>query len=116
MMGGTNPALLKALGYGNCILAHDNPFNSEVLGDCGLLFRDADELAAKITMIEEKPQIAETYRRLAPQRIGSRYSWEQITDQYEELFYQLAAGEDPTRVHSSMLEAEDNEVTTSAPV
>jgi hypothetical protein len=25
-------------------------------------------------------------------------------DQYEELFYQLAAGEDPTQVHSSIRE------------
>lgn len=113
MMGGTNPALLKALGCGNCILAHDNPFNAEVLGDCGLLFRDADELAAKIAMIEEKPLIAETYRRLAPERIRNRYSWEQIIDQYEELFYQLAAGEDPTRVHSSMLSEYEREMETS---
>jgi len=103
MMGGTNPALLKALGCGNCILAHDNPFNGEVLGEHGILFRDAGELAAKITLIEEKPQIAESYRRHAPERIRSRYTWEQITNQYEELFYQLAAGEDPTRVHSSVI-------------
>lgn len=103
MMGGTNPALLKALGYGNCILAHENPFNEEVLQGHGVLFRDADDLAAKISMIEKDPGLAEHYRRLAPERIRTRYSWEQITDQYEELFYQLAAGEDPTRVHSSVL-------------
>jgi glycosyltransferase involved in cell wall biosynthesis len=103
MMGGTNPALLKALGYGNCILAHDNPFNAEVLADHGLLFRDAGELAAKIDKIEEQPEIAEQYRRRAPERIRSCYNWERITDQYEELFYQLAGGEDPTRVHSSVL-------------
>ncbi|HEU4413654.1 MAG TPA: glycosyltransferase [Candidatus Angelobacter sp.] len=105
MMGGTNPALLKALGYGNCILAHDNPFNAEVVGEYGLLFANADDLAAKIQLIESQPELAETYRRRAPDRIRSVYSWERITDQYEELFYQLAAGEDPTRVHSSVIEA-----------
>ncbi len=103
MMGGTNPALLKALGFGNCILAHENPFNAEVLGGHGLLFRDADDLAAKISLIESKPEVAEDLRRRAPDRIRTVYSWDRITDQYEELFYQLAAGEDPTKVHSSVI-------------
>jgi glycosyltransferase involved in cell wall biosynthesis len=106
MMGGTNPALLKALGFGNCILAHDNPFNAEVLGGHGLLFRDAADLAARIELIEERPALAQDLRRRAPERIRTFYNWERITDQYEELFYQLAAGEDPTRVHSSVREAE----------
>ncbi|HEX7288274.1 MAG TPA: glycosyltransferase [Candidatus Angelobacter sp.] len=104
MMGGTNPALLKALGFGNCILAHDNPFNAEVLGGHGLLFADAGELAEKIELIEQKPEVAEDLRRRAPDRIRTVYNWERITDQYEELLYQLANGEDPTRVHSSVKE------------
>ena len=102
MMGGTNPALLKALGYGNCILAHDNAFNAEVLGDYGLLFKDGAELAEKIDLIEQKPDLAQCYRMRAPERIRTVYNWEKIADQYTELFYQLAAGEDPTRVHSSV--------------
>jgi glycosyltransferase involved in cell wall biosynthesis len=109
MMGGTNPALLKALGYGNCILAHDNPFNAEVLAGHGLLFRNAAELAARIDTLETQPAIAEDYRRRAPDRIRTHYSWERITEQYEELFYQLAAGEDPTRVHSTVREAPESE-------
>ena len=109
MMGGTNPALLKALGFGNCILAHENPFNAEVLASHGLLFRDAGDLAAKIQLIEEQPQLAEEFRCRAPERIRTFYNWDRIVDQYEELFYQLAAGEDPTRVHSSVGEAECNQ-------
>jgi len=111
MMGGTNPALLKALGFGNCILAHENPFNAEVLGEYGLLFRDAEDLAAKIELIENKPELAESYRSRAPERIRTVYNWERITDQYEELFYQLAAGENPTQVHSSVLGHVDKEST-----
>ena len=111
MMGGTNPALLKALAYGNCILAHANVFNAEVLGDYGLLFRDADELAEQIHLIEQKPELAAEYRRRAPDRIRTVYNWERITSQYEELFYQLASGEDPTRVHSSVTEAAQHEMT-----
>ena len=112
MMGGTNPALLKALGFGNCVLAHDNAFNAEVLDGHGLLFRDADELAAKIQLIEAHPDVARDYRRKAPERIRNVYNWERIVDQYEELFYQLAAGEDPTRIHSSVREAEYQMSTT----
>src|SRR5229473_4106732 len=41
-LGGTNPALLKALGYGNCVLALGTVFNREVLQDYGVSFeRDA---------------------------------------------------------------------------
>jgi glycosyltransferase involved in cell wall biosynthesis len=111
MMGGTNPALLKALGFGNCILAHENPFNAEVLGEYGLLFRDAGDLADKIRTIESQPEIAERMRHRAADRIRAVYSWDRVTDQYEELFYQLAAGENPSQVHSSVLEYADKEST-----
>jgi len=108
-VGGTNPTLLHALGYGACILARDNPFNSEVLAGHGLLFQDAEDLAAKIHLIEDQPELAEEYRRGAPERIRTTYTWERITDQYEELFYQLAAGQDPTQVHSSVREERPTE-------
>jgi len=32
-VGGTNPALLKALGYGSCVLTINVPYNAEVVGD-----------------------------------------------------------------------------------
>jgi len=103
-LGGTNPALLKALGYGNCILAHDNPFNAEVLAGHGLLFKDAVDLARKIDLIERDPGLAASYRSRAPERIRGFYSWERITDQYEELFYQLAMGENPNCTQSNIRE------------
>ena len=62
-------------------------------------------------LIEQKPELAAEYRRRAPDRIRTVYNWERITSQYEELFYQLAAGEDPTRVHSSVTEAAQHEMT-----
>jgi glycosyltransferase involved in cell wall biosynthesis len=114
MMGGTNPALLKALGFGNCILAHSNPFNAEVLGEYGILFQDASDLAGKIEMIERNTELAERYRRRAPERIRTLYNWDRITDQYEELFYQLADGQDPTQVHSSVNEELVKQMTTVA--
>lgn len=94
-VGGTNPALLKALGYGNCILALQNAFNHDVIGDYGILFADAEDLSSKIQYLEENPAEADRLRRKAPQRILERYTWEHVTDQYEDYFYRLVAGEKP---------------------
>jgi glycosyltransferase involved in cell wall biosynthesis len=101
-VGGTNPSLLHALGYGCCILARANEFNAEALDGRGLLFHDAGELAREIDLIEGDRALADDYRRRAPERIRAAYNWERITDQYEEFFCQLAAGQDPTQVHSSV--------------
>lgn len=106
-VGGTNPSLLHALGYGCCILARANEFNSEVLGGHGLSFHDAAELARQIVFIETNPAVANDYRRRAPERIRTVYNWDRIVEQYEELFYQLAAGEDPTQIHSSVRDTHD---------
>jgi glycosyltransferase involved in cell wall biosynthesis len=102
-MGGTNPSLLKALGYGNCVVALRTAFNLEVMTDHGIFFdRDPDDLARKMQDLEDHPEIAADYRRRAANRIIEAYTWDTITDQYEELFQQLAAGEDATQVHSSV--------------
>jgi glycosyltransferase involved in cell wall biosynthesis len=95
--GGTNPALLKALGFGNCVLALDTPFNREVLDGTqgaearyGILYRkDVEELAAKIQQVEDHPELQAAYARRAPERIRERYTWEHITDQYEQLFRRM---------------------------
>jgi glycosyltransferase involved in cell wall biosynthesis len=94
-VGGTNPALLKALGYGNCVLALDTPFNREVIGEYGILFRDAADLSQKLQYIEDNPAEADKFRGIAPQRIVEKYSWDHITDQYEDYFFRLVRGEKP---------------------
>jgi glycosyltransferase involved in cell wall biosynthesis len=102
-LGGTNPALLKGLGCSNCVLALNTAFNREVLQDFGILFeRDPIDLARKLQHLEDHPERAAEYRLRAPHRILETYTWEKITDQYEELFAELASGADPTRVHSSL--------------
>src|SRR5258708_17609213 len=102
-LGGTNPSLLTALGCGNCVLALNTRFNEEVMQDYGILFeRDATDLARKLQHIEDHPEQAAEYRLWAPERIREAYTWEKITEQYEELFLELVTGEDPTQVHSSL--------------
>ncbi len=90
--GGINPSLLKALGYGNLILALNTPFNSEVLdsGKYGILYeKRVDHLAGCIKEIEAEPARAQEFRRRAPERIRERFTWDRITDQYLTLFRRL---------------------------
>jgi glycosyltransferase involved in cell wall biosynthesis len=104
-LGGTNPSLLTALASRNCVLALDTPFNREVLQDYGMFFSyDPADLAQKIQYVEDHPEIAGKYRVRAPERIREAYTWERVTDQYEELFLQLANGQDPVKVHSTVVE------------
>jgi glycosyltransferase involved in cell wall biosynthesis len=90
--GGINPSLLKALGFGNAILALNTPFNAEVLdsGRYGVLFeKRVEDLAERIKKIDADPEGAASFRSKAPGRIRERFTWDHITDQYEELFLRL---------------------------
>jgi glycosyltransferase involved in cell wall biosynthesis len=113
-MGGTNPALLKALGYGNCILALNTPFNAEVLREYGILFEnDVADLRNKLQAIDSDCGIVERYRAKAPQRITEAYTWERITALYEEFFLRLAAGENPTLIHSTVRDLDSARISTA---
>jgi glycosyltransferase involved in cell wall biosynthesis len=91
-VGGTNPSLLKAMGYGNCILALDTVFNREVLADGGVFFpRDERVLAAEMRALEADPARVAGLRLVGPERIRQSYTWEKIAIQYEELFHKVAA-------------------------
>ena len=94
-VGGTNPALLKALGYGNLVFAFDTLFNREVIANYGILFSDPADFARKIAVLEEDPSQAQKYRSHACRRILERYTWDHITDQYEDYFHRLVQGERP---------------------
>ncbi len=91
-LGGTNPSLVKALGYGNCIVALNTPFNREVLDGYGIIFeRDVEDLRRQLQAAEDDPAMAAEYRGHAPERIREAYTWDHITDQYEDFFHQLVA-------------------------
>ena len=50
---------------------------------------------ASLQFVEDDPHVAERYRRHATQRILEEYTWDHITDQYEDYFRRLVAGEKP---------------------
>jgi len=89
-VGGTNPSLLKAMGYGNCILALDTVFNREVLDDTGLFFpRDEKKLAELMQRVERDPGLVDELRRKAPRRIEKEYTWNKVSAQYDQLFREV---------------------------
>jgi glycosyltransferase involved in cell wall biosynthesis len=94
-VGGTNPALLKALGYGNLVFAFETAFNREVVRDYGVLFNDPADFARKLESLEADPLQAQRYRSQACRRILEHYTWDHITDQYEDYFHRLVQGEQP---------------------
>jgi glycosyltransferase involved in cell wall biosynthesis len=91
--GGTNPAMLKALGYGCAILALDTPFNQEMLqnGKHGWYFeKKADGVKVLIEKAESEAETLENLRQTAREGLTQKYNWEYVTEQYLEVFESLA--------------------------
>lgn len=93
-IGGTHPALIEAMGAGNCALTLDTPENREVIGDAGIIYGSVAELTEQLRRVLADPSIITEYRSRAMARVLKLYNWEQITDQYEYLLATLAGVEE----------------------
>ena len=90
--GGTNPTLLKALAYGCAIMALDTVFTREVLDDgrFGVFFSKENGHLARVIMDMEKDDSKfKELREVSRKRIEECYTWENITDQYLDLFRRI---------------------------
>jgi glycosyltransferase involved in cell wall biosynthesis len=98
-VGGTHPALVEAMGFGNCVAAHDVPENREVVGDAGLFFEVGrrEGLSALFERMDADTSLVNDLRGRALARAAARYSWDSVTDQYETLFMTLHR---PAAVHA----------------
>jgi glycosyltransferase involved in cell wall biosynthesis len=91
--GGTNPAMLKALGYGCAILALNTPFSQEMLqkGKHGWFFeKTAESVKSIIEKAEAEPEKMDEFRLTARAGLTQKYNWEHVTDQYLEVFQSLS--------------------------
>ena len=84
-VGGTNPALLKALGFGNSILALDVPFNKEVVAKGAILYeKRVDDLRRKMDYLLKNPEVVTEYRKKARERARD-YNWDDVASAYEKV-------------------------------
>jgi glycosyltransferase involved in cell wall biosynthesis len=88
-VGGTHPALLEAMGYGNCVLTLGTPENVEAVGDAGLSYADEDELTVQLQRVLRDGSLVSAYRSRAQERVKKYYDWERVVDRYEELFARM---------------------------
>ncbi len=90
--GGTNPALLQALGYGAPTIAFDSEFNHEVLtgsDDC-FFTNDAEAVAKLISSIIDDPYKREELSRTNQRIVAERYRWSDVCAEYSSLLMTLA--------------------------
>ena len=89
-VGGTHPALLEAMGFGNCVLTLAAPENIEAVGDAAILYRDETDLAHKLQRVLRDGSLVHAFRNRAQSRVQEHYTWDRVVDQYEQLFAEMA--------------------------
>ena len=111
-VGGTHPALLEAMGYGNCVLTLATPENIEAVGDAGIPYADELDLTEKLQRVLRDGSLVQSYRNRAQIRVQRYYDWERVVDQYEQLFAEMTGKVADTRSSGSGIVSELPKETT----
>lgn len=95
-VGGTHPALIEAMGRGALVLYLNTPESAEAAGDAAGSFELETGAAAEKDLVEKLQWAVDLPQEQraawgcrAMRRIESLYSWNAVTDKYEDLFRQL---------------------------
>jgi glycosyltransferase involved in cell wall biosynthesis len=113
-VGGTHPALLEAMGYGNCVLTLATPENLEVVAEAGVPYVDEFDLAEKLQRVLRDGSLVQAYRNRAQQRVQAHYDWETVVDQYENLFARMSGHTVPSALHEAAVAPESELLEKSA--
>lgn len=95
-VGGTHPALLEAMAFGNVVVTNDTRENLETVADAGIPYHGKHGAGHLTTVLQElinNPQRAEEYRCRAQERVRKHFTWDAITTEYENLFRTMIQGE-----------------------
>jgi glycosyltransferase involved in cell wall biosynthesis len=84
-VGGTNPSLVEALGAGNPVIAHDNPYNRWVAGAAARYFTNAEDVDTQVTALAADPALVAQLSQAARARHASEFTWDHVAGQYEQL-------------------------------
>jgi glycosyltransferase involved in cell wall biosynthesis len=88
---GTSPALLQAMGYGNCIVTNSLPEALDVVGEAAIPFArdDAGDLARQIERIVADPERAAEFRERALARVQEHYRWDNVAAAHKLVYERL---------------------------
>jgi glycosyltransferase involved in cell wall biosynthesis len=89
-VGGTNPSLLEAMGAGNAVLAHDNPFNRWVVGKGAMFFSNRSTCAMAIEQMLSEPCDLAAMREASHQRARHVFEWAPVLHAYSNLLHSVA--------------------------
>ena len=81
-VGGTHPALVEAMGFGNAVLALDTPEHREVLADAGTYYGTVEELAIEMARLSEDEDRRMRLAAAATQRAREEFSWDAVARTY----------------------------------
>jgi len=98
-VGGTHPALVEAMGFGNCVLVNDTASNLEVIGDDGFPYRGAEEerdLRTQLQNLLDQPCLVNEYRERALRRAQENYRWEDVIRAHALLYEETLRGKTVT--------------------
>lgn len=92
-VGGTHPALIESMSYGNCVIVNGTPENVEVIGDAGESFakNDFNQLEEILGRLVSAPELVGRYGKAAEAHVMERYSWDSVVAKYETLLSQLVS-------------------------
>jgi glycosyltransferase involved in cell wall biosynthesis len=93
-VGGTHPALVEAMGFGNCVLVNDTPSNLEVIGESGFSYHGSDgaaDLQTQLQALLDRPELVQQYRTKATERATAQYSWDHVVRSHAD-FYRRVIG------------------------
>ena len=100
-VGGTHPALLEAMGFGNCVLTLAAPENIEAIGDAGIAYSDEKDLTDKLQRVLRDGSQVQSFRNRAQARVLEFYDWDYVVDQYERLFAKMVGAPMPISLEES---------------
>ncbi|MEJ2085198.1 MAG: glycosyltransferase [Acidobacteriota bacterium] len=94
-VGGTHPALVEAMGYGNCVVVNQTPENVEAAGGTGIPFRaeDPGSLTRALNRLLAEPDLVTELGSKSLKHALKTYDWDLVADRYLRLFRDLVASD-----------------------
>ena len=116
-VGGTNPALVEALGAGTPVLAHDNRFNRAVAGSAGMYFADEMECGRRLKdLLHGDDSVVRLEMRQAGEaRHAQAFRLEERLQQYEQLLLRVNARATRRSIRSRTMEKDPSVATARVP-